>query len=83
MPPKKKSKTRDASSPAAGDAPTPTAATPSAAKEAPPAEPVISDGWTDEQETTLFKAISVYNMKPAGKGLLYTGYGILAGRLAG
>lgn len=25
------------------------------------------DGWTDEQETTLFKAISVYRLKPAGE----------------
>lgn len=30
-------------------------------------EPVISDGWTDEQEITLFKAIAVYRWKPAGK----------------
>ncbi|RPA74454.1 CT20-domain-containing protein [Ascobolus immersus RN42] len=67
MPPKKKTKTRDASSPAAADSPaTPSAAATSTMKEVPAAEPVISDGWTDEQETTLFKAISVYNMKPAG-----------------
>jgi len=32
-------------------------------------EPISSDGWTDEQETTLFKAISVYRLKPAGKWL--------------
>lgn len=30
-------------------------------------EPVLNDGWTDEQETTLFKAISIYRWKPAGK----------------
>jgi len=29
--------------------------------------PILSDGWTDEQETTLFKAISIYRWKPAGK----------------
>ena len=29
-------------------------------------EPVYSDGWTDEQEITLFKAIAVYRWKPAG-----------------
>ncbi|KAF8426922.1 chromatin modification-related protein EAF7-domain-containing protein [Tirmania nivea] len=29
-------------------------------------EPVLNDGWTDEQETTLFKAISIYRWKPAG-----------------
>ncbi|KAF8457582.1 chromatin modification-related protein EAF7-domain-containing protein [Kalaharituber pfeilii] len=28
--------------------------------------PVYSDGWTDEQEITLFKAIVVYRWKPAG-----------------
>ena len=29
-------------------------------------EPAYSDGWTDEQEITLFKAIAVYRWKPAG-----------------
>ncbi|KAL7270366.1 hypothetical protein RUND412_006936 [Rhizina undulata] len=37
-----------------------------AADDSPVAEPVMFDGWTDEQETTLFKAISVYRLKPAG-----------------
>ena len=32
----------------------------------PSAEPVYDDGWTDEQEITLFKAISIYRWKPAG-----------------
>lgn len=30
------------------------------------ASPITSDGWTDEQETTLFKAIAIYRLKPAG-----------------
>ena len=30
------------------------------------ASPITSDGWTDEQETTLFKAISIYRLKPVG-----------------
>lgn len=76
MPPKKKTKTaltpaRDQSSPAAtaeGHTPTPT----THQKEQIPAEPIISDGWTDEQETTLFKAVSVYNMKPAGTRTIFT-----------
>ncbi|RPA94187.1 CT20-domain-containing protein [Choiromyces venosus 120613-1] len=51
MPPKKKNKGRHAA--ADGDSP-----------HVP--EPIIFDGWTDEQETTLFKAIAVYRLKPAG-----------------
>ncbi|RPB11720.1 CT20-domain-containing protein [Morchella conica CCBAS932] len=50
MPPKKKTKAPNRAADA--DSPAP--------------EPVIFDGWTDEQETTLFKAISVYRLKPAG-----------------
>ncbi|KAI5839288.1 chromatin modification-related protein EAF7-domain-containing protein [Morchella snyderi] len=46
MPPKKKSKAPNRAADA--DSPAP--------------EPVLFDGWTDEQETTLFKAISVYRM---------------------
>jgi len=52
MPPKKKNKGRHAA--ADDDSP-------------PVPEPISFDGWTDEQETTLFKAISVYRLKPAGK----------------
>ena len=37
-----------------------------AAVKLPEAEPVYDDGWTDEQEITLFKAISIYRWKPAG-----------------
>lgn len=51
MPPKKKTKAPNRAADA--DSPAP--------------EPVIFDGWTDEQETTLFKAISVYRLKPAGE----------------
>ncbi|CUS10293.1 unnamed protein product [Tuber aestivum] len=51
MPPKKKNKGRHAA--ADDDSP-------------PVPEPIIFDGWTDEQETTLFKAIAVYRLKPAG-----------------
>jgi MRG-binding protein len=29
-------------------------------------DPILSDGWTDEQETTLFKALSIYRLKPCG-----------------
>lgn len=54
MPPKKKARGRHAA--ADDDSP-------------PVPEPVIFDGWTDEQETTLFKAISVYRLKPAGEPL--------------
>lgn len=54
MPPKKKNKGRHA----AADDDSPLVP-----------EPISFDGWTDEQETTLFKAISVYRLKPAGKWL--------------
>lgn len=53
MPPKKKTKVPSRAAPTDADSPLP--------------EPVIFDGWTDEQETTLFKAISVYRLKPAGE----------------
>ncbi|KAI5819573.1 chromatin modification-related protein EAF7-domain-containing protein [Pyronema omphalodes] len=58
MPPKKKSKppTALALSPS----------TPSTTPNLRPPSPILSDGWTDEQETTLFKAIAVYKLKPAG-----------------
>lgn len=53
MPPKKKTKLPSRAAPADADSPLP--------------EVVTFDGWTDEQETTLFKAISVYRLKPAGE----------------
>jgi MRG-binding protein len=60
MPPKKRHR------PAApvSTPPPPTPSAPPATTTA--AEPILFDGWTDEQETTLFKAISVYRLKPAG-----------------
>jgi len=77
MPPKKKSRVpvkstfdtcRAGNPQAAADAPLPK--TPAKSKiidRLASNEPVLSDAWTDEQETTLFKAISVYRWKPAGK----------------
>jgi MRG-binding protein len=58
MPPKKRARvvTNAGGSPPAVSTPKPK----------PAAEPVFSDGWTDEQETTLFKAIAIYKLKPAG-----------------
>lgn len=53
MPPKKKTKILSRAAPTDADSPLP--------------EIVTFDGWTDEQETTLFKAISVYRLKPAGE----------------
>lgn len=53
MPPKKKTKIPSRVAPANADSSLP--------------EAVTFDGWTDEQETTLFKAISVYRLKPAGE----------------
>lgn len=53
MPPKKKIKIPSRAAPTDAGSPLP--------------ELVTFDGWTDEQETTLFKAISVYRLKPAGK----------------
>ncbi|KAF8249978.1 CT20-domain-containing protein [Wilcoxina mikolae CBS 423.85] len=67
MPPKKKAKTapKASSEDTAAAPPTPQAPTTTTLAVLPPS-PVFSDGWTDEQETTLFKAISVYRLKPAG-----------------
>ncbi|KAF8476858.1 chromatin modification-related protein EAF7-domain-containing protein [Kalaharituber pfeilii] len=68
MPPKKKSRIPAQVDSEAANATTPTSG-PSSATTAGNqfvGEPVISDGWTDEQEITLFKAIAVYRWKPAG-----------------
>ncbi|KAF8448294.1 chromatin modification-related protein EAF7-domain-containing protein, partial [Terfezia claveryi] len=69
MPPKKKSRvptTADTSDAAAPSTPGPTPSSAPTSTAHLLTEPVLSDGWTDEQEITLFKAIAVYRWKPAG-----------------
>lgn len=73
MPPKKqrvpfkRSNTKFASEAAVGTPQVGPTKTPIVQVQAPTIEIVIYDGWTDEQETTLFKAIAIYRWKPAGK----------------
>ncbi|KAA8904185.1 CT20 family protein [Sphaerosporella brunnea] len=60
MPPKKKPRP----APRIATPPTQAPSTPAAALLGEPLSTL--DSWTDEQETTLFKAISIYKLKPAG-----------------
>ncbi|KAF8453979.1 chromatin modification-related protein EAF7-domain-containing protein [Terfezia claveryi] len=74
MPPKKKSRVPVKPDPCKGGSPqavaeAPLPKTPAKGKiidRLASNEPVLNDAWTDEQETTLFKAISIYRWKPAG-----------------
>ncbi|KAI5785034.1 chromatin modification-related protein EAF7-domain-containing protein [Peziza echinospora] len=72
MPPKKKtrvpSRARSVESDQAANTPSASATAQTTGSGSNPlvGEPVYSDGWTDEQEITLFKAIAVYRWKPAG-----------------
>ena len=84
MPPKKKARHVAATAvqkaasetPSAANTPTATVIVTATATLPPPPSPVFSDGWTDEQETTLFKAISIYRLKPAGMHKHFRVFGI-------
>lgn len=75
MPPRKKAKRGHSTSPPEDNAPQSSANTPgssdSAVKPDEPKYDIISDPWTDEQETALLKAIIKW--KPVGKLLYVTG----------